>query len=125
MSNKNIDKAIRKAGGRGRSISSGPPKLDEVSRKMGDFIRHRPGEADTPQGAADKAKAKEGTIEQALGIDAPITEEQAEELGLVEGDIDPKGRVYRKPKRVSNKALKDEIKVLTERLDKLEGADND
>ena len=124
-SDKSVDKAIRKAAMGGKTFSSGPPKMDEVSRKMGDFIRHRPGESEDIEEAAALAAKKEGTLEEALGVDAPITEEQAEKLGLKEGDMTPKGKVYRKPKRVSNKALKDEIKALTERLDKIEGADND
>ena len=91
-SDKSVDKAIRKAAGRGKSISTGPPKMDETSKKMGDFIRGRPGESESLEEAAAMAAAKEGTLEQALGL----TEEQAEELGLVEGDITPSGRVYRK-----------------------------
>ena len=90
MSNQ-IDKAIRKIR-RGRSVRSGPPKMDETSKRMGDFLRGRSDESESIEEAVDKAKAKQGTLEQAVGL----TEEKAEELGLVEGDITPSGKVYRK-----------------------------
>ena len=90
MSNQ-IDKAIRKIR-RGRSVRSGPPKMDETSKKMGDFIRRRPDESESLEEAAAMAAAKQGTLEEAVGL----TEEKAEELGLVEGDITPSGKVYRK-----------------------------
>ena len=90
MSNQ-IDKAIRKIR-RGRSVRSGPPKMDETSKKMGDFIRGRPDESESLEEAAALAAAKQGTLEQAVGI----SDERAKELGLEEGDITPSGRVYRK-----------------------------
>ena len=92
MSNQ-IDKAIRKIR-RGRSVRSGPPKMDETSKKMGDFIRGRPDESESLEEAAAMAAAKSGSLEDALGI----SEEKAEELGLVDGDITPSGKVYRKEK---------------------------
>ena len=91
MSDKSINKAIRQVI-RGRSVRSGPPKMDETSKKMGDFIRGRPDESESLEEAAALAAAKQGTLEQAVGL----TEEKAEELGLVEGDITPSGKVYRK-----------------------------
>ena len=99
--------------------------MDETSKRMGDFIRNRPGESESLEEATALAAAKKGTIEQALGIDAPITEEQAEKLGLEDGDFTPQGKVYRKPKRVSNKKLHNTVAELKKRLDKLEGSDND
>jgi len=66
--------------------------MDETSKKMGDFIRRRPDESESLEEAAALAAAKQGTLEQAVGL----TEEKAEELGLVEGDITPSGKVYRK-----------------------------
>jgi len=59
---------------------------------MGDFLRGRSDESESIEEAVDKAKAKQGTLEQAVGL----TEEKAEELGLVEGDITPSGKVYRR-----------------------------
>ena len=91
MSDKSINKAIRQVI-RGRSVRSAPPKLDETSKRMGDFLRGRSDESESIEEAVDKAKAKQGTLEQAVGL----TEEKAEELGLVEGDITPSGKVYRK-----------------------------
>ena len=93
MSDKSIDKKIRQVI-RGRSVRSAPPKLDETSKKMGDFIRGRPDESESLEEAAALAAAKQGTLEEAVGL----TEEKAEELGLVEGDITPSGKVYRKEK---------------------------
>ena len=79
---------------RSSSVIAGSPKLDEVAQKMGAFIRGRPDESENIEEAAAIAAAKEGSLEQALGI----SEEKAAELGLEEGDIAPDGRVYRKEK---------------------------
>jgi len=77
---------------RSSSVIAGSPKLDEVAQKMGDFIRGRPDESESLEEAAALAAAKQDTLEEAVGL----TEEKAEELGLVEGDITPSGKVYRK-----------------------------